>query len=45
MIFSHCDQNTVLKLLSAVTWFTEALLQNNFYDLLGARDSFHNLPG
>jgi hypothetical protein len=45
MIFSHCDQNNRLELLSAVTRFTEVLLQNNFDYLLGTRDSFDNLSG
>ncbi len=32
-----------LPSLSAVTWITEGLLQNNFHNLFGTGDSFDDL--
>ena len=44
MNFSEFVQNHPLLTLSAVTWITEGLLQNNFHDLLGPGDSFNDFP-
>jgi hypothetical protein len=44
MNFSEFVQNHPLLTLSAVTWITEGLLQNNFDDFLGSRDAFDDFP-
>ena len=43
MNFNQPAQDHPLHSLSAVTWITEGLLQNNFDDFLGSGDSFDNL--
>jgi hypothetical protein len=44
MNFSRFTQNHPLPTLSAVTWITEGLLQNNFDDFFGPGDSLDNFP-
>jgi len=41
--FSELLRIAYLDSLSTVTRFTEGLLKNNFDDLLGAGDPFHDL--
>jgi hypothetical protein len=45
MNFSEFTQNQLLISLSAVTGFTEGLLQNYFDDLLGAGNPLDDLSG
>jgi hypothetical protein len=45
MNFSEFTQNQLLNSLSAVTRFTEGLLQNYFDDLFGPGNALDYLPG